>query len=157
MAQNVHATAIVVGSSGLLFIGDSGSGKSERAFACMNEATSLGHYCALVADDQVLVSARGGVVLAEAPRATAGLLELRGTGIVRLPALGRAVMHVAVLCARPGEEPRLPEGSERHSLGPAGELPLVRLQSGLSVLAAIAAICPQVPGSKPSGAASAFG
>ncbi len=55
-AFNIHATAIVVGKTGLLFSGPSGWGKSMLAFTCMTEARRLGLFTALVADDQVLLS-----------------------------------------------------------------------------------------------------
>ena len=142
--RNVHATAIVAGTTGLLFVGESGSGKSERAFACIGEARSRGLFSALVADDQVFLSARHGAVVAEAPQATAGQMELRGSGIVRLSSLPRAVMHLAVLCVRPGGAPRLPEEAEEYGTGEAVPLPLVRLPSGAPGLATIAAICPHL-------------
>ena len=144
VSRNVHATAIVVGTTGLLFVGESGSGKSERAFACLDEAAGRGLFSALVADDQVLVSLRHGIAVAEAPRATSGRIELRGSGIVRLFSLPRAVMHLTVLCVRSGQAPRLPEEGEQYPVGEAGGLPLIRLPRKAVGLAAIAAICPHL-------------
>ncbi len=142
--QNVHGTAVVVGTSGLIFVGGSGSGKSERAFACLEEAARRGLFSALVADDQVYVAAAGGLVLAEAPPATAGRIELRGSGIARVRTLPRAVLHLAVLCVGPGEPPRLPDGEEAFDLAGVGTLPLLRLPRGAAGLPAIAALFPQL-------------
>ena len=126
------------------FVGESGSGKSERAFACLDEAAGRGLFAALVADDQVFMSFRHGIAVAEAPQATSGRMELRGSGIVRLFSLPRAVMHLAVLCVRSGQEPRLPEEAEEYAIGEACSLPLIRLPRGAVGLAAIAAICPHL-------------
>lgn len=142
--RNVHATAVAVGTTGLLFFGESGSGKSERAFACLDEAARRGLFSALVADDQVFVSSLGGVIVAEAPAATAGLVELRGSGIVRVLSLSRAVIHLAVLCVRSGQAPRLPEKGEEYAIGAAGSLPLLRLPPGAPGLATIAAVFPHL-------------
>ena len=142
--RNVHATAIVVGTTGVLLVGELGSGKSGRAFACLQEAAARGLFAALVADDQVFVSQRGGVILAEAPQATAGRIELRGTGIVEMPSLSRAVLHVAVRCVRAGEAPRLPAEGEEHELFEVGRLPLVRLPKDAPALATLAAGFPDL-------------
>lgn len=138
--ENIHATAIVVGTAGLLFMGASGSGKSGSAFACLAEAAERGLFAALVADDQVYVSAHGKAIVAEAPEPTAGLIELRGSGIVRVRHLPRAVMHLAVLVGE-AKRPRLPEAEEKASIGRAGSLPAVRVcqgdRLGLDMLAAL--------------------
>ncbi|HET7411600.1 MAG TPA: serine/threonine protein kinase [Pararhizobium sp.] len=141
--DNVHATAIVVGTSGLLFTGPPGSGKSARAFACLDEAAARGLFATLVADDQVFVSVHGGAIVAAAPPPIAGLVELRGSGIVRVRHLSRAVMHLAVLVGGAGGGPRLPEPGERLPVGKAGSLPMVRLPGSGAGLAALAALCPQ--------------
>jgi serine kinase of HPr protein (carbohydrate metabolism regulator) len=39
---NIHATAVIVGKTGLLFLGPSGWGKSMLAFACITEAQRAG-------------------------------------------------------------------------------------------------------------------
>lgn len=125
--RNIHATAVVVGERGLLFVGKSGSGKSSRAFACIDAATRSGLFSALVADDRVLVTGIAGRVVAEAPAAIAGRMELRGSGIVAMPFLPKAVMHLAIAAAPPGAPPRLPLDDERYEIEGIGVLPLIRL------------------------------
>ena len=83
-AVNIHGTAIAVGTAGLLFLGPSGIGKSSLAFACLASAKQLGLPSALIADDRVLVSRRDGTVIAECPPSIAGLIEIRGTGILTI-------------------------------------------------------------------------
>ncbi|MBW8787281.1 serine/threonine protein kinase [Rhizobium sp. WSM4643] len=131
-AFNVHATAIVVGKTGLLFSGPSGWGKSMLAFTCMTEARRLGLFTALVADDQVLLSREAGAVIAACPPSIAGLIELRGTGIVRQDHIPRAAMHYAVLPGSATGENRVPPEGEMVSLAAGFSLPALRLLTGVS-------------------------
>ncbi len=75
----IHATAVAVGSSGLLISGRSGSGKSELAL----ELIALG--ATLVADDQVLLSEQGDGLLMTAPPGIDGKIEARSLGIIHAP------------------------------------------------------------------------
>ena len=90
---NIHATAIVIGTTGILFVGPSGAGKSSAALQCIYEARMRGLSAALVSDDQVLVSEEDGRLIARAPASIAGLIEVRGAGIVRMETVGEAVLH----------------------------------------------------------------
>jgi len=74
MAETVHATAVLAGVHGILIRGASGSGKSRLALALIR------HGGRLVADDRVHLAARNGRLLAIAPAAAQGLIELRGRG-----------------------------------------------------------------------------
>jgi serine kinase of HPr protein (carbohydrate metabolism regulator) len=86
---NIHASCVRLASAGkalgapasagVLLIGKSGSGKSDLAFRL------IGLGAQLVADDRTDLSLRRGKLFASAPRALAGLLEIRGIGIVDLP------------------------------------------------------------------------
>jgi serine kinase of HPr protein (carbohydrate metabolism regulator) len=147
---NIHATAIVVGTRGLLFTGPSGSGKSTLAFACLAAAKRQGAFAALVADDQVLVSCHGNQLIASCPPSIAGLMELRGSGIVEVESLSSAVLDLAIQVVSPADAERLPPENERFSLARLGELPLRRLsRNSLEPLAAIAALMPGFRGQAP--------
>lgn len=124
---NIHATAITVGTTGLLFIGPSGWGKSMLAFACMTEAGRIGIDARLVADDQVMVEMMDGTVVASCPPAIAGMIELRGTGIVRIPHVAQAAIHYAILPGSADGENRLPPENERASIASGIALPAIRL------------------------------
>jgi serine kinase of HPr protein (carbohydrate metabolism regulator) len=124
---NVHGTAIVVGTTGLLFVGPSGTGKSSLAYSCIAEAQSQGLFSALIADDQVFLSAAGGRVIAECPPTIAGMLELRGTGIVRLAHISPALIHFAVIPADCSGAGRLPPDEDRIDLLPDISLPVIRI------------------------------
>ncbi|MBB4570438.1 HPr kinase/phosphorylase [Rhizobium leucaenae] len=128
-ATNVHGTAIVIGKTGLLFLGPSGSGKSSLAFACLAAAKPLGLSAALVADDQVFITQRDGAVIAECPPSIAGLMEIRYTGIVRLPYVSEAEMHCAIRPVDPATAERLPPEDEKADVTESIRLPLIRLSA----------------------------
>lgn len=124
--ETIHATAIVAGKTGVVFLGPSGSGKSSVAFACMNGAAARGWNAALVADDQTVLTARSGRCIASCPAPIEGLMELRGTGLVAPRWTKRAMMHLAVALTEPSAATRLPPDSETFSCGDAA-MPLMRL------------------------------
>lgn len=106
---NIHGTAIVVGTTGLIFLGPSGSGKSALAFDCLSEARLHGQFAALVADDQVFISRFGTQVVGARPETIKGLIELRHGGIAWVESIPRAVLHYAVLPIDRAAAERLPE------------------------------------------------
>jgi serine kinase of HPr protein (carbohydrate metabolism regulator) len=127
MAENIHGTAIIVGNTGLLFLGPSGSGKSALAFACLVAARQMGLVSALVADDRVIVSESDGKILGECPASIAGMIEIRGTGLLRLPSVASAEIHLAVLPGDPATAERLPPEDERIAVTEKIFLPAIRL------------------------------
>ncbi|MCD2178535.1 HPr kinase/phosphorylase [Rhizobium sp. C1] len=125
--RNQHATAIVIGTQGFLFVGPSGSGKTTSALACLAEARTLGQFAAFVGDDQVIVSLRAERIVAEAIDTIAGQAELRGAGIVDVPAIAAAVMDFAVLPVEVATSERIPPEDEQFEMESIGALPLLRL------------------------------
>lgn len=143
---NVHATAIVVGTTGLLFTGPSGSGKSAITLHCIEEARGRGLFAAMVSDDQVLISEASGRLIARAPKSIAGLAEVRGAGIVTVETIEAAVLHRAI---RPMGAPfaeRLPPEEEHLEILPAHSLPLTRLPlfTGATAFSTLIAIHPEL-------------
>ena len=124
--DTVHATAIIVGQTGLLFLGPSGSGKSRTAFACLAEAATIGWHAALVADDRTRLEVRTGRCIASCPESIGGLIELRGTGIVPFHRIARALIHCAVAPTESSGATRIPAENETLSCGGAA-IPLMRL------------------------------
>ncbi len=98
----IHATCIAIGSCGVLLLGPSGAGKSDLALRLIDGGA------ALVADDQVVLRAEGGVLQASPPPVLAGRLEVRGIGIVDLDWRAPVAVGLAVELAE-AERPRLPE------------------------------------------------
>ena len=126
VGENLHASAIVVGQTGVLLMGPSGSGKSSTAFACLNAAVGRGWHAALVADDRTILTVSSGRCIASCPAPIQGLLELRGTGILTVPRVERAVIHLAVILTEPSARTRLPADAETFSCNSV-TMPLMRL------------------------------
>ena len=143
--QSVHATSIVVGQTGLLFLGPSGSGKSSTAFACLTEAALMGWNAALIADDRTHLTVHADRCIASCPDPIRGLLELRGTGLIGIRHTGRAVIQCAVQLTEASAESRLPPESETFSCNGAS-MPLMRLwhDGAASPLAQLRAARPEL-------------
>ncbi len=90
---SVHANCVVVGEAGVLIRGPSGAGKSSLSAALIERAQAAGLFARLVADDRTRLSLAGGRVVAEAPDILKGLIERRGVGLLRLPALSACVVR----------------------------------------------------------------
>jgi HPr kinase/phosphorylase len=98
----VHGAAVAFAGRGVLILGASGAGKSALALRL------IGRGAGLVADDRVILSRRGGALLASAPEALAGLIEARGFGLLRLPAVPEVPVALAVDLDRPSAT-RMPQ------------------------------------------------
>lgn len=114
MAELIHATAIAFGAHGVLLRGPSGAGKSDLALRCIwgghtGAGTQL-RAASLVADDQVIVEAVDGAVVLRTPAQIAGLIEVRGVGVVRLPHVTAVGLALVVDLVTPGAIERLPQG-----------------------------------------------
>ena len=101
--NTTHASCVVFEGAGLLLRGPSGAGKSDLALRLIDGGAEL------VADDQVLFSPRAGRLFAAAPERLAGLIEVRGVGIVRRPYRREAVIDLVVDLVSPAEIARMPE------------------------------------------------
>jgi serine kinase of HPr protein (carbohydrate metabolism regulator) len=93
---NVHGTGIVLGETGVMVRGPSGSGKSLLALQLLDAWGDRGLKAFLVADDRLDLEAVGGALFMAAPAAIAGLIELRGRGIVSRPFVARARLDLVV-------------------------------------------------------------
>ena len=94
---SVHASAVKVGERAVLIRGPSGSGKSRLAFdLILAGRAGVIAQVELVGDDRVyLAAATGALIVRPAPN-LAGLLEVRGLGIRRLPFAGEAEVGLVV-------------------------------------------------------------
>ena len=84
-APTIHASAVLVGARAVLIRGAAGSGKSSLAFALIQAGGNSLPFTRLVGDDRVHVEAAHGRVLVRPAETLAGLIEIRGLGIRRLP------------------------------------------------------------------------
>ena len=118
----IHATAISLQTGGVLLTGPSGAGKSSLAYRLIAR-----HTARLVADDRVRLVAHENALCAEPPARLAGLMEVRGIGILRMDYLARARLDLAVELVAADAVPRI---AEPHYLESAGRhLPLIRLHA----------------------------
>ncbi len=92
----VHGTTIALGSRAALIRGPSGSGKSDLALRCISLPQSSAGQLALIADDQTVIGRLGNTLVASAPQNIAGLLEIRGLGIVPVPFIEHATLHLII-------------------------------------------------------------
>jgi serine kinase of HPr protein (carbohydrate metabolism regulator) len=84
--STIHASAVLAGSKAVLIRGPSGSGKSLLAWDLINAASQgLLPFARLVGDDRLQVIGRSGQLLVRPAQALAGLIEIHGLGIRRLP------------------------------------------------------------------------
>jgi serine kinase of HPr protein (carbohydrate metabolism regulator) len=95
-AATIHASAVLVGARAILIRGRAGSGKSRLALALLQAEQGALRFARLVADDRVQVEPVHGRVLARPASALAGLIEVRGLGIRRLPYEPVAVVGTVV-------------------------------------------------------------
>ena len=103
----IHASAVLSGPKAVLIRGPVGSGKSQLVWDLLQSALP---FTQLVADDRAHIEACAGRLLVRPAPDLAGMLEIRGLGIRRLPyepvaAVGLAVDLAAEDAARqPGQE-----------------------------------------------------
>jgi len=105
---SVHASAVLVGARAVLIRGPSGAGKSRLALALLDAAEKARlPFAMLVADDRSHLEPQHGRLLVRAAAEIAGLIEVHGLGIRRLPCEPVAVVGLVVDLAAPDAE-RLP-------------------------------------------------
>jgi HPr kinase/phosphorylase len=78
----IHANALLIGETGLLLRGVPGSGKSALTLRLVDWAVSRGFFARVIGDDRVAVENRSGRLIARPHPAAAGLIEMRGRGLV---------------------------------------------------------------------------
>jgi len=113
--QRIHGSCASRSGDAVLFVGPPGSGKSDLVLRLLARGFEL------VADDQV--DLRDG--FASAPPMLAGLLEVRGLGIMRLSYASRA--RIALVIDVAASPDRLPQPARHAAL----DVPLVHLDAAL--------------------------
>ena len=114
-----HATCVEIDGTAVLLRGPSGAGKSDLALRLIDQGAKL------VADDQVSLEPGEGGLGVTAPEALAGLLEVRGVGLCRLPHVTRAWVKLVVDLVDGTEVERMPAVETTAIAGV--RLPLLRL------------------------------
>jgi serine kinase of HPr protein (carbohydrate metabolism regulator) len=84
--STIHASAVLIGAKAALIRGPAGSGKSQLTWDLLQAAAQGALvFARLIGDDRVHLEACGGRLLVRPAPALAGLIEIRGLGIRRLP------------------------------------------------------------------------
>jgi serine kinase of HPr protein (carbohydrate metabolism regulator) len=108
----VHAGCVVIGEAGVLIRGASGAGKSAFARRLIAAARLGGAFARLVADDRVRLEPCHGRLLARPVPGIAGLMEVRGVGVVAAPHEPAALVRLVVDLS-PDVPERHPDPGER--------------------------------------------
>jgi HPr kinase/phosphorylase len=138
-SATVHASAVLVGAHAVLIRGPSGSGKSSLAFSLVqaSQGGSL-RFARLVADDRVRLDACHGRLLARPAEMLAGLIEIRGLGIITLAYEPVALVGLVVDLAANDAE-RLPSAARRVVVVDGVHLPRLAIAAGDPALPAVLA------------------
>ena len=115
----IHATCVDVDGVGVLLRGPPGSGKSDLALRLISDGAIL------VADDRANVTADGGQLTVSPPPQIAGLIEVRGLGILRLDHRDKASLGLVLDLVPAADVERMSEAGTCDFLGLA--VPLWRL------------------------------
>ncbi len=111
-----HASCVDFDGKGVLILGNSGSGKSSLALACM----SIG--AVLVGDDYVDLNVQNGSVIARRPPNIAGLIEVARVGIFNCNYIDSTKLALAIDMSQ-SEVDRLPPC--RHITLQSCDIPLI--------------------------------
>jgi serine kinase of HPr protein (carbohydrate metabolism regulator) len=143
-ATTVHASAVLVGARAVLIRGPSGAGKSRVALELIQAARTHSIFVRLIGDDRVHLEAVHGRLLVRPAKALAGLIEVRGVGLIRLPYEPRAVVGLVVDLAAADAE-RMPDPQQRETTIDGIALPRLAVAAGSAALPAVLALltCPQ--------------
>jgi hypothetical protein len=123
---NIHAGCVAIGRAGILLLGKSGAGKSDLALRLIDGGAEL------VADDRSELYVARGRLCARAPASIAGLIEVRGLGVIALPFRAHATVALAVMVGEYAK--RLPEPgfyTPPRSLKPILPVPAILLDAHL--------------------------
>ena len=90
MSNQVHGTCVEIAGHGVLLRGPSGCGKSDLALRLIDGGATL------VADDRVDLTIEDHTLMASSPANIRGMIEVRGVGLARLPALARAPLAMVI-------------------------------------------------------------
>jgi HPr kinase/phosphorylase len=135
-SATIHASAVLTGARAVLIRGPSGAGKSRLALDLI-QAGRLGalRFVRLVGDDRIYVQAAGGRLLVRPAESLAGLIEVRGLGILRLPYEPSATVGLVVDLGAEAE--RSPDATELQVDIEGVNLPRLAVAAGQEALPAV--------------------
>ena len=134
--ETLHASCVVIGEGGILIRGESGLGKSTLARELVHGARRAGRFARLVSDDRTHIAPHHERLVARPVEAIAGLIEIRGLGIVPVRNEPGAVIRLVVDLTM--EEPtRLPEREECRTSLCGIVLPRLRQRMGPALVSLV--------------------
>ena len=144
-ASTIHASAVLIGPKAALIRGPAGSGKSRLIWDVLQAAASGAlPFARLIGDDRVMAETHAGRLLVRTVPALAGMLEIRGLGIRRLPFEAMAAVGLVVDLAAE-DAARLPgRDAEKAAIGGVS-LPRLAVAAGMPPLPLLTAFLGTVP------------
>lgn len=143
--SSIHASAVLIGAKAALIRGPAGAGKSQLALALIEAArASALPFARLVADDRAHVEAQAGRLLVRPAPALAGLIEVRGLGIRRLPHEPVAVVGLLIDLGA-GNAGRLPAREATETAIEGVTLPRLAVAPGIAALPLVLAFLSTAP------------
>ena len=119
-SENLHASTVALDGRAVIISGPSGSGKSDLTLRLLDRGFVL------VSDDRTIVRKAGEKVIATAPDAIRGKLEIRGVGIVDMPSIND--VPVALVVELTSDITRLPDDARERIILGAG-IPLISVDA----------------------------
>ncbi|MBL95216.1 MAG: HPr kinase/phosphorylase [Alphaproteobacteria bacterium MarineAlpha3_Bin5] len=101
--KHIHGTCLSIDGCGVILRGPPSSGKSDLALRLIKEGAQL------VADDQIVLSSSCEGLFASAPKKLAGLIEVRGVGIIKLESVENVRVDVVVDLVKRNQISRVPD------------------------------------------------
>ena len=109
----LHASCVELSGTGVVLLGPPGSGKSDLALRLVDGGARL------VSDDRLAVARQGDLLIGRPPGPIAGLIEVRGLGIMRIDHCASSRLGLVVALGGAEPPPRLPERMTYELLGVA--------------------------------------
>tara|TARA_Y100000766_G_C18342899_1_gene335697 strand:- start:66 stop:491 length:426 start_codon:yes stop_codon:yes gene_type:complete len=89
-SKRLYSSSIVFDDSGVLILGESGSGKSDLALRLIDSGATL------ISDDLTICNKKINNIFLSCPTQTKGLLEVREVGIITVPFVERIKLRMVV-------------------------------------------------------------
>ncbi|MGU3574057.1 HPr kinase/phosphorylase [Brucellaceae bacterium C25G] len=112
--SGIHASTVEVNGRGVMFLGASGTGKTELVLTLIERALARGEDASLVADDRTLIKREGTYLIASVPPQLAGGIEIRGAGLFQRPFKLETRLSLVVKLVAAEMSERFPEGHQWH-------------------------------------------
>jgi HPr kinase/phosphorylase len=144
--STIHASAVLVGAKAVLIRGASGTGKSRLTWDLLQAAEKGAlPFARLVVDDRALLEVHGGRLLVRPAPALAGLIEIYGLGIRRLP--HEPVAEVGLVADLAAEDADRQPAEQAEKVTISGVvLPRLSVAAGMDALPLVLAYLRTFPG-----------